>query len=261
MSILATLATLKRPNFDLALVAAVTLVTMLLALTPINLGFVQVLCAVLLVCVLPGYAIMAAAFPNRPFTVETLVFTLGISLSITVLGGLLLNYTVPGLTTVTWGVLLGSIILAACLVALVKRRQSEAPAPIPDAPQFTRRSLIIFGASLLVGVVALRFASAGAEAHNMAQFTQLWMTPTQQQEANLGIRNHESTPVTYKLRVVVDNKVVQEWSSITLDPGGEWKTRLTMADLGVSNRSPKVEALLYRLDAPEVVYRHVSLSR
>jgi hypothetical protein len=47
-----------------------------------------------LVLVLPGYAVTAALFPNRSLGVpERLVFSLGLSVAIVVLGGLLLNVT------------------------------------------------------------------------------------------------------------------------------------------------------------------------
>jgi uncharacterized membrane protein len=256
------MSALKRPNFDLVIVAAVTLVTMLLALTQIDLGIIRALLAVLFVCVLPGYAIMAAAFPQRPLNVETVVYTLGISLSVAVLVGLLLNYTATGLTTVAWAILLGTITLSASLIALLNRRQVALPNLAQSIPQFSRRSLIIFGITALLLIVAFRFTSIGAESHAMGQFTQLWMTPAEQQQANVGIRNHESTAVGYKLRVVVGDTVIQEWPSITLDPDSEWTGQLTLpTGTTGGNSTQMVEAQLYRLDAPDIVYRHVSLSR
>src|SRR6266852_3168737 len=76
-----------------------------------------------LVLVLPGYALMASVFPRRSLgAVECLVFSLGLSLVIVVLGGLVLNWTPFGLRASSWSLLLGSITLGACAVALARRR-------------------------------------------------------------------------------------------------------------------------------------------
>jgi len=67
--------------------------------------------------VLPGYALMRALFPGKPFgNAERITFSLGISVSIVILGGLVLNSTTFGLQARSWAVLLGVITLTASAV-------------------------------------------------------------------------------------------------------------------------------------------------
>src|SRR5438067_5670942 len=108
---------------DIFVVAAITLVATVLALlVPPDIVFIRIL-TLPLVLVLPGYALTSALFPGRSLGVpERLVFSLSLSLAIAILGGLALNLTPWGLGTDSWAVLVASITLVACAVALIRRR-------------------------------------------------------------------------------------------------------------------------------------------
>jgi hypothetical protein len=56
----------------------------------------------------------------------------------------------------------------------------------------------------------------------------------------------------------VNGKEVQTWQSIRLNPGDVWERLLVLPQTGHSDTA-KVEALLYRLDAPKKAYRYVEL--
>jgi hypothetical protein len=89
----------------------------------------------------------------------------------------------------------------------------------------------------------------------------LWILPNdtaQTPEVRLGIDSMEFAPVAYRLVVTLDDQVVYEWASIGLQPGGKWESAVVLPNLG--STSGNVEATLYRLDNPEVVYRRVSLA-
>jgi hypothetical protein len=101
--------------------------------SPVNVVF-----GVLLALVLPGYALSAAAFRMRSVRgVERAALTLGISLSVAVLGGLLLDALPGGLQIQSWLFLLGSVTVGAAAVALLRRLTTEATATTAEATATT----------------------------------------------------------------------------------------------------------------------------
>jgi hypothetical protein len=85
-------------------------------------GPVNIVFGVLLALVLPGYALSAAVFRMRSVrTAERAALTLGISLSVAVLGGLVLDALPSGLETQTWLFLLGGVTVIASVIALWRR--------------------------------------------------------------------------------------------------------------------------------------------
>src|SRR5258708_19924598 len=97
---------------DIFAVVAITLVAAVLALlVPPDIALIRIL-TLPLVLVLPGYALTAALLPNRSLGVaERLMFSLGLSLAVVILGGLALNWTPFGLRAISWAVLLAGLTL------------------------------------------------------------------------------------------------------------------------------------------------------
>jgi len=219
-----------------------------------------------LVLVLPGYALTSALFPRRTLGVaEHLVFSLSLSVVIVILGGLLLNWTPFGLRSSSLAVLLAGITLAASAVALVRRRGQSLPAPgwlRMENAGFTLRQGLLLGLAALIVCGAVAVSIIGAERQSYPGFTQLWILPAgganAENAVRLGVSNMESTAMEYRLAVSVDGKVVKEWPSIDLVPNEKWEATLVLpptASAGVA----RVEADLYRTDAPTAIYRHVVL--
>jgi uncharacterized membrane protein len=219
-----------------------------------------------LVLVLPGYALMASVFPRRSLgAVECLVFSLGLSLVIVVLGGLVLNWTPFGLRASSWSVLLGSITLGACAVALARRRgQSISAAGLLGIKGvgLTFRQGLLLGLAVVIICGAIAVSNIGAAQQPFPGFTQLWILPAgganPKNAVRLGVSNMESTAMEYSLTVNVDGKVVKLWPSIDLKPSEKWETTLMLpqtAHIG----AVRVEVVLYRTNAPATIYRHVVL--
>jgi hypothetical protein len=86
-------------------------------------------------------------------------------------------------------------------------------------------------------------------------YTLLWATPPASAQSNLiqlGVRSLESGPTNYHLQIVTGDQVVRD-VALALNPSDEWDADLTVPD----GSSGAYEALLYRDDAPGVVYRRV----
>ena len=75
----------------------------------------------------------------------------------------------------------------------------------------------------------------------------------------VGIRNAEAVPTTYEIALLADGAAISRRSGIALQAGETWSDVLPLnGRLGLADR---VEARLFREDAPDTVYRKVWLSR
>ena len=75
----------------------------------------------------------------------------------------------------------------------------------------------------------------------------------------LGVSNRESGDVGYRLLVTASGTIIGSWPRITLGPDEQWET--TVALPTAQPAATTVEAVLYRLDAPETAYRRVLFRR
>ena len=221
--------------------------------------------------VLPGYALMRALFREQAFgNAERLIFSLGLSLSIVILGGLALNLTPVGLQARSWAVLLGVVTLGASAVAILRqRRQGEAAEGWSGfkSIRLTFRQGLLLGLAVLIVGGAFAVSIIGAQQQPRSGFTQLWMLPTSgsakaQDSVSLGLSNKESTPMQYRLTLEINGKVIKEWSAIDLSPNQQWDATLVLRQSLPSSSATapaKVEAILYRASNPKTMYRYVVL--
>lgn len=215
-----------------------------------------------LALVLPGYALISALFPGRALGGwERVVFSVGLSLIIVILGGLVLNLTPFGLRTNSWAVYLGAITLGASSVALVRRRGQDKPASrwLMNRPTFLQALLVVLAGVIIYGAVAVSFRGATQQSHT--GFTQLWILPVSgansKHAVRLGVSNMESQTVKYLLEVDVNGLIVKLWPSIDLKPNQQWETTLVLQQSGQIGPA-KVEVYLYR-GTSTTLYRHVLL--
>src|SRR3954466_6745140 len=118
---------MNRKAFDLVICSALAAVAMTLALLVPESGLGRAIVALPLVLFVPGYALVAAAFPSgRLGMIERLLFSLGASLAGGAMTGLLLYWTALGLPPAAWAVALGNLTLVASLIALVRRWRQPA---------------------------------------------------------------------------------------------------------------------------------------
>jgi hypothetical protein len=265
-----------RGRTEVLLAAALALVSVGAAVAGQEVGWLRAVLVLPLVFFLPGYVLVAALFPGRGAGLraeERAMLSIGLSLALVALGGLLLNQTPWGLQADSWAALLGLFTLAAAVVAVL-RPPRPAPGGSPQGtaeggggaaaplrllpPLGVRHGLAFAGAAaILTGAVAI--AHQGAQAQRVATgFTQLWLLPsapsgTGSGALRLGLRNAEPRPETYSLRVTVDGVQTESWPAIVLAPGQTWETTVASAPQG------EVEALLSRADAPQQIYRRVTL--
>lgn len=250
-----------RRSIDL-IAAAVFAMMGAASLLPIPDGPARVGLALPLLLVAPGYALMMACLPRASLGgAERGLFAVGLSLAACVVLGVALNMTEWGLARQSWVAALVATTAIATVVAWIRRRSTPGSWRSHVVSLPTQRQSLLLALALFVAVGAVVAARIGAAREPMTQVTQLWILPSSETGANsvqLGVRNLESSTITYRLRLTDGGNVLQEWVGIDLKPGDTWEqTAALPAALAPGQR---VQALLYRQDAPNAIYREVALT-
>jgi uncharacterized membrane protein len=246
-----------RNSPDLLLIIAVTLAALLFGLVSMTSPIMRAVFALPLVFIFPGYSLVSALLPNHIDSAIHLLLALALSIAITGAVGLALHFTEWGLNPQSWLLCLSSMTLVASIVALARRGHEP---PLRLGIRLSAVHAALFGLAAVFVVFAIIVARDGAAQQVYPGFTQLWLAPVDdnpQAEIQLGVRNEEAQPMTYRLVVNLGETQVQEWDSIKLAAGEQWEVRFALAP--EPNSSETVNAQLYRLDEPDEVYRSVSL--
>jgi uncharacterized membrane protein len=215
----------------------------------------------ILVLVLPGYATALALFPRRTLGIpERAAFSVGLSLVIGAVGVFVLNATPLGIVPLSWVVFLTTVTALAGVCAYIRRHSGPAKSISPRGSIMGASQALLFGLALVIALTAVGVSYASARHQPSAGFTQLWLLPAGGVDPTLrvGIASHEAAVTQYRLQLAVDGQVVLEWPSLTLQPNGRWETTAALP-ANVSSVGT-IEALLYRADQPDVVYRRVALT-
>jgi uncharacterized membrane protein len=235
-----------------------------------------------LVLVGPGLAFTTALLPAKQLgTAEHMLAALAASIALAVISGLILDATSWGLQPISWSVILGGATVAASFAALLRLRRTagmnsgteiKASTRVPaddSAPAANRAHLSTLRIALpVVAIVLLGLAiyvarmPAAAEAYQ--GYTTLWLAPDGKQVgssvavhrgARIGVQSEEFAPTSYRLEVRVNGQVANVWPELRLEPNQTWQAQLVLPD--AARAAMEVEAILYRVDAPGIVYRQV----
>ncbi|HEY0601273.1 MAG TPA: DUF1616 domain-containing protein [Herpetosiphonaceae bacterium] len=243
---------------DLLIVSVLAVAMLALALLGWDGGVLRLVLGLLLVLVLPGYALTAALFPDPTLPrTDRLLYTVGLSLVVTILGGFVLNWTPWGLRAQSWAVLLSYITLGGC-VAAVMRRPVVVVAPQRSALRLSPGQAALFALAALTLVGSVAIARSEAAQHPAPDVVQLWILPGDQlQTARLGVITKGPTAGSYRLVVQRGGYTIREWPALTLKDDDRWE-----ATIEISARQPgsgPIQARLYRADEPNAIYRSVTL--
>ncbi len=224
-------------------------------------GIARVIVAVPAMMFLPGYTITLALFAGRALDIaERLLYSLGISLVMLILCGLVLQLTPWGLHPVAWVGLLGAVVMVSAVIAR-KRGETLFPLALTRAYQpMHLRPWLFTGLATLTLLIATTVALTSAQSRTVANTTQVWMLPASDattSQIRLGIDNLEPTTTGYHLVMKAGERTIQDWPSLELPAGGHWETTVMLPD-DIGN-TPTVAAVLYRTDTPGQIYRQVQL--
>jgi len=266
-------------NFDLIGVILLVIINVGWTQLPSHPLIIGIILAVPLIFVLPGYTLTQALLcrqspaPSsnlilRPSlkigqpvsAVDHIILTLGLSMTIDVIIGFILNVFPIGLRALSWTISLGLVTTVFTLLAAYLRRRNHVKIEKIPRLHINIYKCVLIGLAILVAAVAIWFSVIRPSA-TQADFTQLWMLPSNQATnscaVRIGVQSFEATSVTYRITVAVNGAQVNTWPSVVLAPHEEWKQLVPIPLL--STNSVYVETRLYKLDRPETVYRDVHL--
>jgi uncharacterized membrane protein len=248
-----------RRNRDLAgvaLVAAIGAVVVVRLSAPVA---VRIVVALPLVFATPGYALARALFSGKELDRSyRLLLSLGLSLSLAIVTGLLLDATTVGLDARSWAVALSAETWISCVVAILRPRQRDdvvEPVPSGRTWKLRRRDVVLFVVAACIFTGAVAFARTPLPAPKVQGYTALWLLPGpggHRSDFRIGVKSGELKLVHYRLVVRVGSQVVKE-RNFQLEPSGVLQTSVRVNDAASSKHS--IRALLYRGDKSRSIYR------
>jgi uncharacterized membrane protein len=257
----ANMARGSRPPLDLIVAAGLALLTMPVILLGWNHTFAGIVLGVPFVLLLPGYALAEVLKPDRSRSFsERLLFSLGLSLVVAILGGFLLNLTPWGLQGPSWAVFLGIVTIGGAGFAAWRRLRIGVDLR-PILPwSFAIWQIALMAILALFVAASLGVSVAGAMHQPYPGHTELWILPGTATgtgaTARIGVKNDETTTTTYSLVVTENGLTVQSVLSITLNVGQSWQMGVSVP--AVKTRTA-LTVTLYRADQPTTPYRSVQL--
>jgi uncharacterized membrane protein len=253
---------MRRKNLDLIIMMSIVVMNVVWALLPFHFTVIGIILALPLVFVLPGYALTEALFTQRSLdTAHRLVFSLALSLAVTVLTGFILNLFPTGLHALSWTLFLGLLTVVFSLI--INLRRTELPNGVqPLRFNFSISAFMLFEVATIVTILAILYSTVGVAQQRQPGFTQLWIQPTAQPGSScairIGVNSFETTLVTYRIIMTMNSTQIANWSSVSLFPREQWE-QIEPVNPGNSSNT-FVEVRLYRLDKPQTVYRKVDLT-
>lgn len=276
----------KRFFFDLILVMVLTLLCALFILVPVlNETIIRTVLGLLLVLFLPGYALIASLFPKRDDldTIERLALSFGLSIAITPLIGLALNYTPFGIRLDPILFSLSGVTLLLSAVAYLRRRRTPEEdrfsvdfagffRGVRESFQGESKTGKILSVVLILSIILAIATTAyiivkPKEGESFTEFYILGpggkasgyptnLTPEQEGNVIIGVVNHENEKTSYRLVVISGNTVLKE-QTVTLSDGEKIEIPFTFTAGEAGER--KMEFLLYKLPDNNNIYRSLHL--
>lgn len=213
-----------------------------------------------LVLYLPGSALLRAirlhmaAFPERE------ILSVGASLAIMILSGLLIN-SLFLLSPENWLIGLTAVLMLLSSVDVIRRSdcvvhsRSSLPSRRVAAPVLA----MLLGAVVLTGA-AFAVAVHGVQTYQPFHYTNLWIVRDHlagPDAVTIGIKSEEASTYDFYLDVWVGDKIVASIQTIRLANGQSFVTHLSVPH--GSGLPAKIYAQLFRANDISVVYRNVSL--
>lgn len=271
-------------NLDLMMAMVIVGINVVWTQVPKGLLLFGIIFALPLIFLLPGYALIQILFRrpapgqmqatfNGPIRrpdlkighpiggIDQLVLSLGLSIAMDVLVGFGLNIFPIGLSALSWVLSLGLLTTVFALIAAVLRRKDSVKVGKTPGVRLTIQDGILFGLAILVAASTIWFSTTRPQ-QALSSFTQFWILPANQAtkscNVSIGIQSFESTSVTYRIVMTVNSARTDTWSSIILAPHEKWVQSVPIQP-GAED-SLYIEAQLYRMDKPDVMYRNVHLT-
>jgi uncharacterized membrane protein len=275
---------MRKNNRDLIVAILIVGINIGWAQVPNRPLLINIILAVPLVVILPGYTLTQVLLRRRLSDSESvasnnllpqsglksgrpvggadqLVLSLGLSLVIDILMGFALNFLPIGLQASSWTLSLGLLTTLFALLAMLMRRKEHREVVNVPGIRIRPSDVILCGLAILIASSAVWF-SVQRPLKPQPSFTQFWILPANQAHkscaVSIGVQSFETASVTYSIVLTTNDGQTSTWSSIPLAPQSKWVHSVSITS--GTTTSVFVEAQLYREDQPDVVYRNVHLT-
>lgn len=268
--------------WDLAVVVALTAFGWWAAL--LGLGPLRLACGFLYVLVLPGYALVSLLLPRQAHAngIERLCYTCALSLAVTIVVGVVLNFTPMGIEAVPYLSALGAFTALVAGAAALRRSGSRAPdlwTPVPTGAaalsQVWGRARQRWVASSAVGVfavvvvgVALSVLTAPRLSDAYSEFYVLtpdggadgYQTSTTLGDPvrfRLGAVSYESAATQFTVRMRMGSTDLGGFGPFTLNPAARWQQEVAVTPDRVGDHQ-RLELVLLK-NGEQQPYRQLHL--
>ena len=242
---------------DLALAAVFVMLGGIAATGALDaIPLVRIVLTIPLALFLPGYALVSAALPRLVVpTIARLFVSIGASIALTILAGIVLGWPTFGLSQATWPLALVSLSIILIVIGWARRVHSGVVGPRPHFVPMPVRGAIMVGVSVLIVADVILGAHLFAQSQDAPVPIQMWMLPVagQPDEAQLGMRAGPDGG-QFKIIVSASGQVVHEFD-FAAAAEQSWQTILV---LPTETRSVPVVARLYE-GSSDVESRYVTL--
>ena len=273
-------------SLDLMLIFFLTVLTAIFIVIPeLNDTFVRTILGLFLILFIPGYSLIAALFPKKDDldSIERTALSFGLSIAVTPLIGLALNYTSYGIRLTPILISLSAFTIIMVLIAYIRRRR------VPEGEKYyvnfngfiSSIKGIFKGESKtskllsIVLIIAILLA-IGTTAYIIIKpnkgetFTEFYIlgpggqasdyptniTVGQNASVIIGIVNHEQETVDYNLIVTSNGNIISN-TNITLTNDNKTEIPYTFSESAAGQKN--VEFLLYKLPDTTNIYRSLHL--
>lgn len=276
---------------DLLFVIIIALLADIFVMLPsLHINVLKIIIGLPILLFLPGYTLISALFPGKYDldTIERLSLSLGLSIAIVPLVGLVLNYTSWGIRLIPVMASLVIFIVIMAMIAAYRRQDSgeyaytvefagiyRSARSLIKVKHESRLDLIITVAlvfSILLSTVVFVYALVSPEQGE--KFTEFYILGPQgtadnyntqlvrgeSMDVTLGIINREYVPATYSVVVKLGNETIDtqdRLQQITLEPNEKWEQNISFTpDITGEN---KLQFLLYKDNNNTGAYRDLHL--
>jgi len=237
--------------------AVVGVILVIIILAVISPDAVRIILSVPVVLFLPGFALTVILFPQKSLGVlERLLLSVALSVAIVALSGLLLNLTPWGLEARTlWIALLLMVAVEIIVIFFTRRTWWMDAMAFPRNINFNTRQWVLMALAATMTVMAVYIARTPAPQKGLEGYTLLSAQAGDTTDTlRLSVRSEEFKQTKYQIKYQF-NGTDREGPTLELSPGETWEQAVSIPVDKLAGKSFTV--LLYRLDNPTQVYRHV----
>jgi uncharacterized membrane protein len=249
-------------------IVAITLITLLIVL--FTSGTVRIGAGIILACFFPGYTLISSLFPKSSdlSLIERLSLSLGASIIIIALLGLILNYTPWGIQL--YPVLISTVSFILITAALGYYRQQlisieqrfcitikSSYIKQPGTKRIERVLSILIAISIFTAISCLIYTIAKPKVGE--RFTEFYILNSKHVaddypirisngtsvNITLGIINHEQITSSYRVTVKIDDISIEEIDLGQLAPEGKYEKEIQIIPKKMGNNQ-RLEFILYK---------------